>query len=367
MRATGARRVAKGLAFLAAIVVPAIGHAAPAAVDPARGSDPSALTASIRIDGPPLRVSLQPAGRAARVGFVAAAGQRLGFGIAGVRFTPASAAALVVTVRQPDGSMVPGTSRVHCFAAKGTEPVCDGELTTRQAGRHVLEIDAPFSAAATLELVLSSPVAADLQAGKSHTIAVSRAGQDARLQLSLEPGADLSISAWGAGTQAAGQGASTCAPITEFSIAAGDTARFAVSATAGQGLTIAVQGLAHAPDVDYGSSAIELLKPDGGRVESRSCLTAYVPVFAARMQFLLPEWGGDFAAVDRFVRTATERTEALEGRAMHAWLYLELARRYGGLLDRSLAAGIKEGVALLTLHTLPGPPPNGLFAPAISR
>jgi hypothetical protein len=207
MRATGARRVAKGLAFLAAIVVPAIGHAAPAAVDPARGSDPSALTASIRIDGPPLRVSLQPAGRAARVGFVAAAGQRLGFGIAGVRFTPASAAALVVTVRQPDGSMVPGTSRVHCFAAKGTEPVCDGELTTRQAGRHVLEIDAPFSAAATLELVLSSPVAADLQAGKSHTIAVSRAGQDARLQLSLEPGADLSISAWGAGTQAAGQGA----------------------------------------------------------------------------------------------------------------------------------------------------------------
>jgi len=140
-----------------------------------------------------------------------------------------------------------------------------------------------------------------------------------------------------------------------------------VSATAGQGLTIAVQGLAHAPDVDYGSSAIELLKPDGGRVESRSCLTAYVPVFAARMQFLLPEWGGDFAAVDRFVRTATERTEALEGRAMYAWLYLELARRYGGLLDRSLAAGIKEGVALLTLHTLPGPPPNGLFAPAISR
>lgn len=65
---------------------------------------------------------------------------------------------------------------------------------------------------------------------------------------------------------------------------------------------------------------------------------AYVPVFAARMQFLLPEWGGDFAAVDRFVRTATERTGPLEGRAMYAWLYLELARRDAGLLDRSLVS-----------------------------
>jgi len=356
MRTTGARHVAKGLASLAAIVMPAIVHAASPAVDPARGSDPPALAASIRIDGPPLRVSLQPAGRAARVSFVAAAGQRLGFGIAGVRFTPAIAAALVVTVRQPDGSLLPGTSRVHCFAAKGTEPVCDGELTTRQAGRHVLEIDGPFSAAATLELVLSSPVAADLQVGKSHTVAVSRAGQDARLQLSLEPGAEVSISARGAGTQAAGQGAfdlrayrpdgslaaeahgdaqraaslslpgaaglhaieidpangaigafvvtakaagvaAVGGPATEFSVAAGDTARFAVAATAGQGLTIVVQGLSHAPDVDYGNSIITLLKPDGARVEFRSCLTKplaglaqYVPPCKLSV-FALPESG----------------------------------------------------------------------------
>jgi len=356
MRATRARHVAKGLASLAAIFVPAIGHAASPAVDPARSSDPPALAASIRIDGPPLRVSLQPAGRAARVSFVAAAGQRLGFGIAGLRFTPASAAALVVTVRQPDGSMVPGTSRVHCFAAKGTEPVCDGELTAQQAGRHVLEVDAPFSAAATLELVLSSPVAANLQVGKSHTVAVSRAGQDARLQLALEPGAEVSISARGAGTQAAGQGAfdlrafrpdgslaaeahgdaqraaslslpgaaglhaieidpangatgafvvtakaagvaAVGGPATEFSVAAGDTARFAVTAAAGQGLTILVQGLAHAPDVDYGNSVITLLKPDGARLETGSCLTKPMPggvqyVAPCKLSvFALPESG----------------------------------------------------------------------------
>ena len=65
---------------------------------------------------------------------------------------------------------------------------------------------------------------------------------------------------------------------------------------------------------------------------------AYVPLFAARMEFLLPEWGGDFAAVDRFVRTAMEGTRALEGRAMYAWLYLEIARRYAGLFDRSLVS-----------------------------
>jgi len=362
MRASAALHVAKGIASLAAIVMPAIVHAASPGVDPARGSDPAALAATIRIDGPPLRLSLQPAGRGTRVSFTAQAGQRLGFGIAGVRFTPASAAALVVTVRQPDGSMVPGTSRVHSFAAKATEPVCDGELTTRHAGRHVLEIDAPFSAAATLELTLSSPATASLQVGKSHTIAVSRAGQDARLELALEPGAGVSISARGAGAGATGDGAfelrafrpdgslaaeahgdaqraaslslpgaagihaieidpakgatgafvvtaqavgvaAAGEPPTEFSVAAGDTARFAVTATAGQGLTIAVQGLAHAPDVDYGSSVIALLKPDGGRLDARSCITKPLPGSAEYVPpcklsvFALPESGRYTVAV----------------------------------------------------------------------
>ncbi|HWH39435.1 MAG TPA: hypothetical protein VNU21_06320 [Usitatibacter sp.] len=356
MKVPGAAHVAKGLAFLAAMAIAAIVHAASSAADSSPGRDPGALAASIRIDGPPLRVPLQPAGRGARVSFMAEAGQRLGFGIAGVRFTPASAAALVVTVRQPDGSMVPGTRRVHCFAAKATEPVCDGELTTQQAGRHVLEIDAPFSAAATLELTLSSPVTASLQVGKSHTIAVSRAGQDARLELALEPGADVSISARSAGAQAAGPRAfdlrafrpdgslaaeahgdaqraaslslpgaaglhaieidpangatgafvvsakagsvaAVGGPAAEFSVAAGETARFAVAGNAGQGLTIAVQGLAHAPDVDYGNSVIALLKPDGGRLDARSCITKPLPGLAQYVPpcklsvFALPESG----------------------------------------------------------------------------
>ena len=67
---------------------------------------------------------------------------------------------------------------------------------------------------------------------------------------------------------------------------------------------------------------------------------SYEPLFAARMTFLLPEWGGDFQLVDRFIRASVERTKAAEGRGMYARLYLELARgpACGDLFDQSLVA-----------------------------
>ena len=63
----------------------------------------------------------------------------------------------------------------------------------------------------------------------------------------------------------------------------------------------------------------------------------YVPLFAARMTFLLPEWGGDPEALDRFIRASAERSGEREGRAMYAWLYVEIARAHDceGLFDRS--------------------------------
>jgi hypothetical protein len=54
-------------------------------------------------------------------------------------------------------------------------------------------------------------------------------------------------------------------------------------------------------------------------------LPGYEPLYAARLVFLLPEWGGDFGQVDAFVRRSVERTRAVEGRAFYAWLYLEVA------------------------------------------
>ena len=53
----------------------------------------------------------------------------------------------------------------------------------------------------------------------------------------------------------------------------------------------------------------------------------YRSLYYTRMNYLLPQWGGSFKAVDAFVMDAVRRTQATEGRAMYAWLYLDIARK----------------------------------------
>ncbi|HLX24217.1 MAG TPA: hypothetical protein VKR38_12790 [Usitatibacter sp.] len=64
---------------------------------------------------------------------------------------------------------------------------------------------------------------------------------------------------------------------------------------------------------------------------------AFEPLYAARMTFFLPVWGGNFEIVDRFIRSSAAATRANEGRALYAWLYLDLAATpgCGQLFDRS--------------------------------
>ena len=66
----------------------------------------------------------------------------------------------------------------------------------------------------------------------------------------------------------------------------------------------------------------------------------YEPLYAARMTFDLPEWGGDFEQVDRFVHQAVERTRKEEGTAFYGWLYVDLARAWTceSLFDESLVS-----------------------------
>jgi hypothetical protein len=63
----------------------------------------------------------------------------------------------------------------------------------------------------------------------------------------------------------------------------------------------------------------------------------FEPLYAARLVFLMPEWGGDYGKVDRFIRLSAKQTAAIEGRSFYAWLYLEVAQvsRCEDLLDRS--------------------------------
>ena len=63
----------------------------------------------------------------------------------------------------------------------------------------------------------------------------------------------------------------------------------------------------------------------------------FEPLYAARLVFLMPEWGGDYEKVDRFIRASAKRTAGIEGRSFYAWLYLEVAQmsQCDDLLDRS--------------------------------
>lgn len=56
----------------------------------------------------------------------------------------------------------------------------------------------------------------------------------------------------------------------------------------------------------------------------------YQPLYYTRMNYLLPQWGGSFEAVDRFVSQAVARTSAKEGNSLYAWLYLDVARKHDG-------------------------------------
>ncbi len=56
---------------------------------------------------------------------------------------------------------------------------------------------------------------------------------------------------------------------------------------------------------------------------------AYEPLYAARLEFLEPDWGGDFERIDQFVRDAVKRTQSREGHSFYALLYIRLASAPG--------------------------------------
>jgi len=56
----------------------------------------------------------------------------------------------------------------------------------------------------------------------------------------------------------------------------------------------------------------------------------YQPLYLTRLNYYLPQWGGDFDKVDAFIRRSVQRTEAVDGKSFYAWLYLDVARKSGG-------------------------------------
>lgn len=79
-------------------------------------------------------------------------------------------------------------------------------------------------------------------------------------------------------------------------------------------VSILVAGAREAPDLDARFAEAQRAFPD------------YQRIYAARMEYLLPDWGGDYARVDHFIRESVTLTEASEGRSFYARLYVDLAR-----------------------------------------
>jgi len=65
---------------------------------------------------------------------------------------------------------------------------------------------------------------------------------------------------------------------------------------------------------------------DGLLAEAEAAIPGYPSLYSARLEFLLPEWGGDYERVDRFIRDVAARTQGVEGKAFYARLYVGLAR-----------------------------------------
>jgi len=158
---------------------------------------PKPFEAAIPVDGNPVAVALDPAGKPARLTFSGRAGQQVGLGIVGLKFTPESASGLVVTVRQPDGTLLPGLPHIHCTAASQANPSgsCDAQVRLQHAGRHVVEIDPPFSAVAQFRALLSTPASVALAGAGSQNVRIGRAGQGANVRLKVGDGDDVAVEA----------------------------------------------------------------------------------------------------------------------------------------------------------------------------
>ena len=79
-----------------------------------------------------------------------------------------------------------------------------------------------------------------------------------------------------------------------------------------------------------GSSGQPAAQFDGLFEEAVGRFPHYHTLYYTRMNYLLPQWGGNFEAVDDFIAKSVERTRSVDGEAFYAWLYVDVARKFDG-------------------------------------
>ena len=206
----------------------------------AEAQDARPLKLAIAVDGPSVQVTPKQRGVPVQVAFDGKAGQRLSIVVSDVRMAPASASGVLVSVRDPQDREVP-TTRIHCLAAPSTvAAACKGEMVLAGAGKHVIEVDTPFSAVASFSLALNTAAAPKPPAPEGSVVV---------------GGAPVAFSTAGA-----------TGPLT-----------FAIDLQAGQAIAVGIDALAHdPPDVDS-NSALRVTGPDGSMLAGVGCRTRPIP------------------------------------------------------------------------------------------
>jgi hypothetical protein len=64
--------------------------------------------------------------------------------------------------------------------------------------------------------------------------------------------------------------------------------------------------------------------------EAQKRFPGYQPHYYTRVNYLLPQWGGSWREVDKFIKSASVATAAENGSAFYAWLYLDVSRKTRG-------------------------------------
>lgn len=69
---------------------------------------------------------------------------------------------------------------------------------------------------------------------------------------------------------------------------------------------------------------------DGVFEEGARLFPLHLPLYRTRLNYLLPQWGGNYDRVDAFIRAAVMRTQATEGTTFYLDLYKKVRRSYAG-------------------------------------
>ena len=76
-----------------------------------------------------------------------------------------------------------------------------------------------------------------------------------------------------------------------------------------------------------GSSGRSEAQFDAMFAEATKRFPSYQPLYYTRVNYLLPQWGGDWARVESFANRSTKAGSTTDGEAMYAWIYVDLSRK----------------------------------------